>query len=382
MTSYVIMPTYERNGIPLDPGPFADELEEILNPRVPLNEIEKAKLREYMKREREEYDEMLRLEQIRHEKRINNFVERADAYFQREYVAVLEKTLSPNVQGYSVDERLMAFKIRMLASNEKLMEFLIEKREFSQQELIDFQETFLKFLEFHWNRAINYSKMMYPTAWENNVLVRPEVGKRRWFGDDDSDQSPPRLGTDKGVVTTTPTTSTQLKRPTTGFLTPDSPSPMRRPGILRDETPLKRPTTEFLTPASTTKTVSLTPDQEKVVQQKAKEMATLEPGQKKQKPLSPGESPLGVDALLSSMDHVEANARAMAFVASVIQDYNDKEIDYTSVDSISCNTCGKKSSVAMQRCKRCKKAHYCGPECQEKDWKIKHAMVCRDISSQ
>lgn len=39
---------------------------------------------------------------------------------------------------------------------------------------------------------------------------------------------------------------------------------------------------------------------------------------------------------------------------------------------ISCHACGKE---AKSKCSKCKKAHYCGPDCQKKDWE-KHRDRC------
>ena len=47
-------------------------------------------------------------------------------------------------------------------------------------------------------------------------------------------------------------------------------------------------------------------------------------------------------------------------------------------EQFSCAGCGKKSSIAMKRCSRCKTMTYCSTECQKTDWK-KHKLVCSDM---
>jgi hypothetical protein len=42
-----------------------------------------------------------------------------------------------------------------------------------------------------------------------------------------------------------------------------------------------------------------------------------------------------------------------------------------------CNGCGKKSDIKLLKCSGCEAVYYCGKECQKKDWKGGHNVVCR-----
>ena len=66
------------------------------------------------------------------------------------------------------------------------------------------------------------------------------------------------------------------------------------------------------------------------------------------------------------------------FLSPLYLDHFPLNCGNQSSKQLSCAGCGKKSSIAMKRCSRCKTMTYCSSACQKTDWK-KHKLVCSDM---
>lgn len=68
------------------------------------------------------------------------------------------------------------------------------------------------------------------------------------------------------------------------------------------------------------------------------------------------------------------SSRKYGILAIHVKDEGDEH----SLNAIQCHFCHQMG--ANMRCSKCKFAHYCGQECQRRDWDAKHYKICNQLA--